>query len=66
MKELIRTGDPVFISYLTHRLSEAGIESYGMDAHMQRSLGILPQRIMVGDEDYDEAQRILDEVRREG
>ncbi|MDP2122831.1 MAG: DUF2007 domain-containing protein [Parvibaculum sp.] len=66
MKELIRTGDRVFISYLTHRLSEAGIESFGMDAHMQNSLGILPQRIMVADQDYHEAQRILDEVRREG
>lgn len=66
MKELIRTGDQVLISYLTHRLAEAGVESFGMDAHMQRSLGILPQRIMVADEDYDRAQRILDEVRREG
>lgn len=37
-----------------------------MDAHMQRSLGILPQRIMVVDEDYEAARRILDEVRLEG
>ncbi|MEQ8281855.1 MAG: DUF2007 domain-containing protein [Parvibaculum sp.] len=66
MKELVRTGDPVLISYLTHRLTEAGIESFGMDAHMQRSLGILPQRIMVVDEDYEAARRILDEVRLEG
>ena len=66
MKELVRTGDPVLISYLTHRLTEAGIESFGMDAHMQRSLGILPQRITVVDEDYEAARRILDEVRLEG
>lgn len=67
MKELIRTNDPVLISYLMHRLAEAGIEPFEMDMHMslmEGSLGILPKRIMVIDDDYEDARKILDEVKR--
>lgn len=66
MKELIRTNDPVLLSYLTHRLAEEGIEPFEMDLHMslmEGSLGILPKRIMVIDEDYESARKILDEVK---
>ncbi len=37
-----------------------------MDIHMslmEGSLGILPKRIMVADDDYGGAQKILDEVK---
>ncbi|MBX3446357.1 MAG: DUF2007 domain-containing protein [Parvibaculum sp.] len=67
MKELIRTNDPVFVSFLTHRLREEGIEPFELDAHMaltEGSLGILPKRIMVVDTDYEDARKILDEVQR--
>lgn len=67
VKELIRTNDPVLVSYLVHRLEEAGIEPFQMDMHMslmEGSLGILPKRIMVVDDDYDDARKILDEVKR--
>jgi RNA:NAD 2'-phosphotransferase (TPT1/KptA family) len=66
VKELIRTNDPVLISFLTHRLREEGIEPFEMDMHMslmEGSLGILPKRIMVADDDYGGAQKILDEVK---
>lgn len=65
MKESIRTNDPVLISFLLHRLREEGIEPFEMDGHMsfmEGSLGILPRRIMVVDEDYGDARKILDEV----
>ncbi len=68
MKELFRTNDIVLISYLDHRLREAGIEVLVLDSHMslvEGSLGVLPRRIMVGDDDLAEATRILDEVRAE-
>lgn len=67
MKELFRTNDIVLISYLEHRLREAGIEALVLDSHMslvEGSLGVLPRRIMVGDGDLAEAEGILDEVRR--
>lgn len=69
MKELIRTNDPVLVSFLTHRLREEGIEPFEMDVHMsltEGSLGILPKRIMVVDDDYGSARKILDEVQRSG
>lgn len=68
MKELIRTNDIVLISYLEHRLGEAGIEALTLDSHMsivEGSLGVLPRRIMVGDDDLARAERILADVKRE-
>lgn len=68
MKELIRTNDPVLLSYLEHRLREAGLEPLVLDAHtaiVEGSLGILPRRMMVTEDDHAEAERILEEVRRE-
>lgn len=68
MKELIRTNDIVLISYLEHRLAEAGIEALTLDSHMsivEGSLGVLPRRIMVGDDDLARAERILADVKRE-
>ncbi len=56
----------VLISYLEHRLREAGIEALLLDAHMsvlEGSIGALPRRIMVAGDDLAEARRILDEVR---
>lgn len=69
LKELIRTNDPVLVSFLMHRLREEGIEPFEMDVHMsltEGSLGILPKRIMVVDVDYGRARNILDEVQRSG
>lgn len=66
VKELIRTNDPVFISYLKHRLREEGIEPFELDSHtsiVEGSLGILPRRIMVADEQYEGARKILDEAK---
>lgn len=68
MKELIRTNDMVLISYLEHRLREEGIEPLTLDGHMsvlEGSLGVLPRRIMVVEEDHIRALGILDGVRRE-
>ncbi|MGX1197117.1 putative signal transducing protein [Parvibaculum sp. MBR-TMA-1.3b-4.2] len=68
MKELLRSNDPVLVSYLEHRLREAGIEPLVLDAYtsiVEGSLGILPRRMMVTEEDHPGAARILDEVQRE-
>ena len=66
VKELIRTTDPVLISFLKHRLREEGIEPFELDTHpsiVEGSLGILPRRIMVADEEHERARKILDEAR---
>lgn len=65
MRELIRSGDPVRLSFLTALLADAGINSLILDTHssiMQGSLGILPQRLMVADDDIDRARSVLIEA----
>ena len=65
MRELIRSGDPVRLSFLTALLADAGIESLILDTHssiMQGSLGILPQRLVVADDDWDRAKAVLIEA----
>jgi len=68
MKELFRTNDMVLISYLEHRLREEGIEPLTLDGHMsvlEGSIGALPRRIMVGEDDHDRAVEVLNGVRQE-
>jgi hypothetical protein len=62
MKELIRTNDAVIISFVESLLKDAGIGCFVADRNMSvldGSLGILPRRVMVADEDADQARRIL-------
>lgn len=66
MKELVRTNDLVFLFFLETRLREAGIEPFTLDTHMsvvEGTLGILPRRMMVVDEDFAPAERLLAEAR---
>jgi hypothetical protein len=53
MEELLRSNDPVYLSFVRHVLEEAEIEFLQLDEHMsalEGSLGILPRRIMVSAE----------------
>ncbi len=62
MKELIRTNDAVVISFVESLLKDAGIESLVADQNMSvldGSIGILPRRVLVLEDDLDEARRIL-------
>lgn len=62
MKEIARSTDPVRLSFLTALLADGGVTSVLFDTHasiVQGSLGVLPQRLMVGDDDYEEALAIL-------
>jgi hypothetical protein len=62
VKEVVRSTDPVRLSFLTALLSDGGVTAILFDTHasiVQGSLGVLPQRLMVADEDYDQAVAIL-------
>jgi hypothetical protein len=62
VKEVVRSTDPVRLSFLTALLSDGGVAAILFDTHasiVQGSLGVLPQRLMVADEDYDQAVAIL-------
>lgn len=62
MDEVMRTNDPVAISYSVSLLEDAGIDVLVLDQHMSildGSIGILPRRIMVGEGSLAQARRIL-------
>jgi len=67
MFELVRTNDPVLISWLQAQLADAGIDVLVLDEHMSildGSIQAIPRRIMVSDHDKREAQVILAEADR--
>ena len=62
MKELIRTNDAVVISFVESLLKDAGISCLVADQNMSvldGSLGILPRRIMVDEDEIGRARTIL-------
>lgn len=68
MKELLRTNDPVLLSFMETRLGQAGIESVVFDLNasiVEGSIGVLPRRLMVIDDDYDQAVEVVAEAERE-
>lgn len=62
MKELLRTNDIVFISWIQPLMRSEGIEIYILDRHMsilEGSAGAIPSRLMVSDDDYGDARQLL-------
>ncbi|WP_114393663.1 DUF2007 domain-containing protein [Oleisolibacter albus] len=65
MKDLVRTNDPVELSFLQAMLSDAGIETLVLDTHMsilEGSIGAIPRRLMVADEDWEAARAVLRDI----
>lgn len=65
MKEVARSNDPVRLSFLTALLADAGVTVIPLDTHasiMQGSLGAIPQRLMVVDDDFAAAMAVLREA----
>ena len=62
MRELIRTNDIVLVSAVGALLDGADIKHVVLDQNMSimdGSLGILPRRILVADDDVGAARRLL-------
>jgi len=62
MKEILRTGDPVQLSWVSAMLAGENIETVVLDTHMsfaEGSISAIPRRVMVADQDYDAARRLL-------
>ncbi len=65
MMELLRTNDVVKLSWLTALLADAGIEALILDNHtsiLEGSAGAIPRRLVVADDDYQRARRLLTEA----
>lgn len=68
MKELLRSSDVVALSWLGAFLADSGIDCEVFDDHTSSFLGQFgfPRRLMVADEDYSRAVRLLDTAREAG
>ena len=67
MVELIRTNDPVLLSWLMAALAEARIEAIVFDVHtsiLEGSVSAIPRRVMVDDDDLARAKRLVAEADR--
>jgi len=65
MKELIRSNDPVRLSWLQALLAGAGIETVILDTHtsiIEGSIGAIPRRLMVSADDHRRAWAVLDDA----
>ncbi len=62
MRELLRTNDPVRLSWAQAILADAGIDSLVLDQHtsiIEGSIGAIPRRLMVSARDHRRACRLL-------
>ncbi len=62
MKELLRTNDPVLLSYVSALLEEESIEFIVADLNMsvlEGSIGALPRRVLVESDKIAHARQIL-------
>ena len=62
MRDVLKTNDLVLLNYAEALLSDSGIDAMVFDGHMSvmdGSLGILPRRLMVADEDFEKAKALL-------
>lgn len=62
MVELLRSNDPVRLSWVTALLADAQIETVVFDTHtsiLEGSIGALPRRLMVLDDDLSRARHVL-------
>lgn len=62
MREIVRTNDPVLLSFIEALLAEAGIGYHVADRNMsivEGSIGVFPRRILVSDEDVAAARQTL-------
>ena len=65
MRMVLKSNNPVVLSYAGDLLSQAGIESVVFDTHasiMDGSMAMVPRRLMVLDEDHPRAEALLRQV----
>ena len=65
MRELVRTNDAVLISAIEALLKSAQIGHMVVDQNisvLEGSIGIFPRRILVGENEFEAARRLLEEA----
>jgi hypothetical protein len=62
MKELLRTNDPVLLSWVQVLLRGENIETFILDSHtsvLEGSAGAILRRLVVADDDYARARQLV-------
>ncbi|MGA7675520.1 MAG: DUF2007 domain-containing protein [Rhizomicrobium sp.] len=62
MRAVLKTNNPVLLNFAEVLLADAGLQTVVFDGEMSimdGSVGILPRRLMVADQDFARAQAIL-------
>lgn len=62
MREILRSNDPILLSFATSLLTDAGIDHHLADAHesvINGSLDMLSQRLLVSPPHFPEAHQLL-------
>lgn len=62
MRAILKTNDPVLLNFAEALLRDAGIDAVVFDTEasiMDGSMGMLPRRLMVSDDDLERARAIL-------
>jgi len=65
MRELLRSNDPVLLSWARSVLADHGIRSFIFDRHasiIEGSIGAIQQRVMVADAEWEWARDALAEA----
>jgi hypothetical protein len=65
MRVVVTSNDPVRLSFLTVLLADAGIAAVMLDTHAsitEGSAGAIPRRLMVTEDDFPRARRILSDA----
>jgi hypothetical protein len=65
VREIMRTNDSVLVSAVEALLDGAGIEHLVLDQNMsvlEGSIGILPRRVLVADEEVNSARKLLEDA----
>jgi hypothetical protein len=65
VQELVTSNDLVRLSFLTALLADAGIPAVLLDVHtsaIEGSIGAIPRRLMVANEDERRARQVLREA----
>jgi hypothetical protein len=67
MREILRTNDPVLLSFVEALLSDAGIAYGVLDAHtasVEGSILAIPRRVVVDADDAEAALTLVDDATR--
>ncbi len=65
MREIVRTNNEVLLGFLQCLLRDGGIETVVLDRNMsalEGSVGILPRRLLVPEESFARACRLLEDA----